>query len=184
MTAAVLAAGELLGEGGLAAFEVSNPVGWAILGGTALYLGWKWYQNANEKADEQGAQTPPGSTCNCPTNGEKSEEPVDVYIDHNKYPDSAGHVRDAQADGHPSEITVDRGDAADSRRRAAISGTPTVPGQDRDEYPPAVSKEGGSGASVRPVPFGDNRGAGASMGAQIRGLPNGTRIRIIPIAKP
>jgi YD repeat-containing protein len=40
--------------------------------------------------------------------------------------------------------------------------------------------EGGRGASVRPISPSDNRGAGACVGAQCRGLPDGTRIRIIP----
>jgi hypothetical protein len=52
-------------------------------------------------------------------------------------------------------------------------------GTDRDEYPPAVTAEGGAGASIRNIPPGDNRGAGASLGNQIRDVPNGGKIRIV-----
>ena len=48
-----------------------------------------------------------------------------------------------------------------------------------DEYPPAMFREGGQGSSVRPVTPRDNRGAGACIGNQCRGLPDGTRVRIV-----
>jgi hypothetical protein len=66
----------------------------------------------------------------------------------------------------------------------ARPGHATQPGTDRDEYPPAVTKQGGVGASVRNIPSSDNRGAGASVGQQIRDVPNGGKIRIIPKPKP
>lgn len=54
----------------------------------------------------------------------------------------------------------------------------TQAGKDRDEYPPAMFQEGGSGASVRHISPGDNRGAGSSIGAQCRGLACGTQVTI------
>ena len=36
-------------------------------------------------------------------------------------------------------------------RSQSLAGFPTKPGYDRDEYPPAMSREGGTGASVRYV---------------------------------
>jgi hypothetical protein len=54
----------------------------------------------------------------------------------------------------------------------------TEAGKDRDEYPPAMFDEGGSGASVRKINSGDNRGSGASMGAQCRGVACGTKVEI------
>ena len=176
------AAGEFLGEGGLAAAELSNPVGWAILGGTALYLGWRYFHSANQQADEAGAEHAPGAVCNCPPGGapaESSDEPKKIYIDPNAHPEAATHVQDAQASGHPSEVTVDRGADVARRCRVATSSTPSEAGKDRDEYPPAISKEGGSGSSVRNIPLGDNLGAGASMGGQLRDVPNGSRVQII-----
>jgi hypothetical protein len=41
-------------------------------------------------------------------------------------------------------------------------------------------KEGGRVASVKPIKPSDNRGAGSSMGHQLRQYPNGTKIRIKP----
>lgn len=103
----------------------------------------------------------------------------DVYVPSDKYPESAQHIQDAQNNGQPSVLTIDRG-GAQGRRAAAMNGQPTVPGRDRDEYPPAMFGEGGAGASVRPISPSDNRGAGSCVGAQCRGLPDGSRVRIVP----
>jgi hypothetical protein len=43
----------------------------------------------------------------------------------------------------------------------------TAPGKDRDEYPPALSVEGGAGADVKLITSGDNRSAGSTMKAQL-----------------
>jgi Deoxyribonuclease NucA/NucB len=51
--------------------------------------------------------------------------------------------------------------------------------KDRDEYPPAVSQEGGKGASVRPIDPSDNRGAESTMGKQMQSYPNGTQVEIV-----
>lgn len=45
--------------------------------------------------------------------------------------------------------------------------------------PPAMFREGGGGARTRAVTPRDNMGAGACIGNQCRGLPNGTRVRIV-----
>jgi hypothetical protein len=39
-------------------------------------------------------------------------------------------------------------------------------------------KEGGKGASVKPISPSDNRGAGSSMGHQLRKYPDGTKVKI------
>ncbi|HEY0141993.1 MAG TPA: NucA/NucB deoxyribonuclease domain-containing protein, partial [Thermoanaerobaculia bacterium] len=101
----------------------------------------------------------------------------EIVIDGKKYPNAARHVDDAQAAGKPSVVTVDR-QGASQRRKAATSGTPTVPGADRDEYPPAVAKEGGKGSSVRHIPAADNRGAGGSMGRQLQKFKDGAKVVI------
>ncbi len=103
----------------------------------------------------------------------------DVIVPADKYPESAGHIEDAQKDGHPDILTIDR-NGAKGRRAESMQGQPAVPGKDRDEYPPAMFEEGGKGSSVRPIAPSDNRGAGACIGAQFRGLPDGSRVRIIP----
>lgn len=79
-------------------------------------------------------------------------------------------------------MTIDRGGAA-QRRRESLKNIPPVKGADRDEYPPAMFEEGGSGASVRTITPSDNRGAGSCIGQQCRGLPNGETV-IIKTEKP
>ena len=113
----------------------------------------------------------------------KSTEPAPVYFDPNKYPQSAGHAKDAQNGGAPDVLTVRRV-GAPKRRQEALSGTEPQAGFDRDEYPPAATVEGGAGASVRLIDSSDNRGAGSSFGYQIRELPDGTRVRVIIGPKP
>jgi hypothetical protein len=88
---------------------------------------------------------------------------VYVVLSSAKYPQTTDHILDAQAAGHAALLHIDRENEA-LHREQAIGGFPTKPGYDRDEYPPAMSREGGTGASVRYVVPSDNRGAGATMG--------------------
>ena len=103
---------------------------------------------------------------------------VDVKLSKKKYPESAQHIEEAIKDGQPDTLTIDRGGAS-SRRKASLKGVDTVPGLDRDEYPPAMSLEGGTGASVKLINPSDNRGSGSSISSQLRKYPNGTKYRII-----
>ena len=100
-----------------------------------------------------------------------------VNVSRSRYPQSAEHIEQAQASGHPRTLTLDRG-GAKANRRDALRGTPARRGLDRDEYPPAVFREGGSGSSVRHISPSDNRGAGACIGNQCRVLPDGSRVQI------
>jgi hypothetical protein len=118
-----------------------------------------------------------------PATPASDQEAVEVTISRSKSPASAQHIDDAQAAGKPSLVTLDRSGAqgaarAAARGRAATSGTPTSSGMDRDEYPPKCCAQGGAGASVRSIPSGDNRSAGAQLGNQTRTLPDGTKVRI------
>lgn len=65
-----------------------------------------------------------------------------------------------------------------ARRAAAMKGKPRVRGLDRDEMPPAIAKEGGASASVKHIDPHDNRGSGASLGAQLRDLKDGDTFSI------
>ena len=56
---------------------------------------------------------------------------------------------------------------ATANRRASLRGIPTKKGFDRDEYPPAMSDEGGKGADVRYVRSAENRSAGSVMSHQL-----------------
>jgi hypothetical protein len=139
-------------------------------GGSAAFKG------ALNLIEKYGDRTAP---CNdCIYNSES--QPKEVVIDGSKHPEAAANAADAQKAGRPSELTVDRAGAAD-RRRESLQGTKPVPGKDRDEYPPAVFKEGGRGAQVRPINPSDNRGAGASIGQQIKDVPNGDKVKVTVI---
>jgi hypothetical protein len=48
---------------------------------------------------------------------------------------------------------------------------------DRDEWPMAMFRQGGKGASVKYVDRGNNRGLGAWIAARLRGLANGATVR-------
>jgi hypothetical protein len=100
-----------------------------------------------------------------------------VTVSKSKYPQSAKHIEDAQKKGHPKTLTVDRGGAS-KNRQDSLKGTPRKSGKDRDEYPPAMFKEGGKGASVRHIDPKDNRGAGSSIGKQTRGVKDGDQVKI------
>jgi RHS repeat-associated protein len=107
------------------------------------------------------------------------DEIISVPVSRDKYPDYAQHVEDARDAGHPEVLTLER-QYADDRREESTSPYPSRKneGLERDEYPPANSKEGGKGASVRYIPESQNGGAGATVGNYLRRYPNGTRFRI------
>ena len=100
-----------------------------------------------------------------------------VSVSRSRFPESAKHIEDAVASGKPNTLTINRGGAA-ANRRDSLRGVQIKPGLDRDEFPPAMFQEGGKGASVRHINRADNRGSGACIGAQCRGLPDGSRVRI------
>lgn len=100
-----------------------------------------------------------------------------IIVSKKKFPESAQHIEDAQKAGAPKTLTVDRVGAAE-RRRAALKGKEPEKGMDRDEYPPAMTKEGGENASVRNISSSDNRGSGACIGAQCRDVSDGGKIQI------
>ena len=101
-----------------------------------------------------------------------------VKIDSSKYPETASHIRDAQAKGYPSKLTVDRA-GAKANRAESLKGYDKIPGKQPDEYPPAMFKEGGKGADIRAISPSDNMGAGASMGNQLRNIKDGTIVEIV-----
>lgn len=104
--------------------------------------------------------------------------PVFVCIvDSALYPETAEHIRVAQDIGFPDILTLDRGGAAE-RRKASLAPIKASRIWDRDEYPCACFKEGGAGAHVMYVAGTDNRGAGSYMGWQMRGLPDGAKVRV------
>ena len=100
-----------------------------------------------------------------------------VIVDSRKHPQTAEHIKMAQTMGFPEFVTLGRTDAAE-RRKASLADVKASPIYDRDEWPMAVFEEGGQGANVVYIEGRDNRGAGSSIGWQMRGFPDGSRVRV------
>ena len=98
-------------------------------------------------------------------------------VDSALYPATAEHIRIAQNMGHPTRATIDRSGAS-QRRTESLHNTPTRREFDRDEYPMAMFREGGSGADIAYLDASDNRGTGCYLGWQLRGIPDGAEVRI------
>jgi RHS repeat-associated protein len=174
----VLDANGQVGEQLLPACLAGGPLdplcsaGLVLVGGTALYAAYQWAMAPSKpSAAATAAAMRQGPRCNgVPT----------VVVDSALYPQAAAHIQAAQAAGHPSVVTVDRGGAAERRRQSmSYVGMPTTPGYDRDEWPMAMFQEGGAGASVRYIEATDNRGAGRSVGAQCTPVPDGCQVKVI-----
>lgn len=109
-------------------------------------------------------------------------KPNDVVIDRAKHPQAAAHIEQAQKKGQPSVLHLDRAGAKTRRQEnlASIDRTrKPAPNYQRDEYPPAFTKENAGGTSVRWISGKDNAGAGATMRWQTDGLPDGAKIRVL-----
>lgn len=100
-----------------------------------------------------------------------------VIVDSRKYPQTAEHIRMAQTMGFPEFVTLGRADAAE-RRKASLADVKASQIYDRDEWPMAVFEEGGQRANIVYIEGRDNRGAGSSIGWQMRGFPDGSRVRV------
>ncbi len=101
----------------------------------------------------------------------------EVTLSRSLHGEAAQHAEDAIRAGKPDILTIDRAGAA-ANRQASTGALDKVAGKHLDEYPPAMFKEGGAGASVRPINPRDNMSAGACIGNACRGLPDGTQVRI------
>ena len=101
-----------------------------------------------------------------------------LKLDSKIYPETAQHIKEAIAKGHPSTVRW-APTGAKQNRKASLFGIPCEVGKDRDEWPMACFKEGGAGASVKCIDPSDNRGAGSSIGHAIRGaqIQNGAKIK-------
>lgn len=100
-----------------------------------------------------------------------------IRVSRSRFGEAAEHIFDAQRAGHPSMLTTARA-SANANRAAARRGYARVAGKDLDEYPPAMFKEGGRGASIRAISRSSNRSARAFIGQRARNFPNGSRVRI------
>lgn len=102
-----------------------------------------------------------------------------VHLDPARWPNIAVHVQQAtDRDGRPRHLHIDRPDA-DAHRAAALVGVPTRRGFDRDEYPPAMSAEGGADSTVVYVSSSENRSQGAAMGAALSPFCEGQMFELV-----
>lgn len=141
----------------------------ALLGAARGAIAKRAINPGAQQASKQAAQQAAG-------------KPRDVIIQRSKHPEAASHIEHVQKNGQPTILHIDRPGAPD--RRAAATGRVSLkrkpsPHYERDEYPPAMTKEGGHNANVRYIDPHDNRGAGSSMRAQTRDLPDGSKIRVV-----
>lgn len=112
---------------------------------------------------------------------QRQQSSVYVELSRSRYPQSTDHIADAIAAGQPALLHIDR-ENADRHREQALEGHPPRDGFDRDEWAPAMSREGGANSDVRYIDPSDNRGAGSSMGNQLEAWCEDQpfRIRITP----
>jgi RHS repeat-associated protein len=101
----------------------------------------------------------------------------EITLSRKLHGEAAEHAADAIKAGKPDILTIERA-GAPANRQASTGSLDKVAGKHLDEYPPAMFKEGGAGASVRPISPRDNMSSGACIGNACRGLPDGTRVRI------
>lgn len=109
-----------------------------------------------------------------------------VNVSQGKYPAIVAHIRYAQSHGQPRLMRVNRSGASERRARLlawwqARHPQPKGDHMDLDEQAPAMARSSWR-ADVRPVPESENRAQGASMGGQLRGVPDGAcfRWRFVP----
>jgi hypothetical protein len=100
-----------------------------------------------------------------------------IDVSQGKYPSIAAHIRYSWTKGTPKVLRVNRAGASERRARLLSWWTARHPQPrgdhlDLDEQAPAMARASWK-ADVRPVPEGQNRSQGASMGGQLRGVPNG-----------
>lgn len=136
-----------------------------------------------------GQTSPP-----CKTIADPSALAVNLADDLNA--EAIEHVRDSVARGQPRVVHWDPA-GAEARRDASLRGFPTwgqlsldrrkaidpdhfALAHDRDEYPPAASREGGAGADVAYILSADNRSAGSRMRSQVEDYCVGTAFLLEP----
>ena len=87
------------------------------------------------------------------TQGDGKTHDIVLTLDKSEYKDTFGHIEDYITGKIPGKkandiFTIDR-DMASAQRAKSLDGVPTKKGFDRDEFPMAMFKEGGTGASIR-----------------------------------
>lgn len=105
---------------------------------------------------------------------------VIVNLNNRRHRHILDHAWDAIRGGQPALLHWDPKDARrhrDQWHRKQGAEFPTKPGYDRDEYPPAASREGGADTDLRYVRSTENRSAGSKMGEQLHPYCEGQAFR-------
>jgi len=169
--------GKIWGEGSDG--QKLSMLGGSILGGWMGIKGGVKF-NENYTISVQGLGSNLGNVRIVPKQLQQLETPnvsKEINLSRNLHGEAAEHAADAIRAGKPDILTINR-TGTHANRSQSIGKLNKVPGKHLDEYPPAMFKEGGVGASVRAISPRDNMSAGACLGNACRGLPDGTKIRI------
>lgn len=105
-----------------------------------------------------------------------------------KHPESAKHVKEAQALGLPRIVTVDR--LGTDARRNLVNKLPAMitcratnkliyPNNDCDEYPQAVFKENNGTPSIKTILSSDNRGSGSKIGYYLGSIADNDQVEVV-----
>jgi len=142
-----------------------------------------------------GGSTPPPSQAQAPRptpSCVRTDRVQPIGFSRTKYPNIRQHYIVAISKGWPRILVINR-KGTDARRDRLLdeSGLGTMPGSDRDEYPPAVGRGRGSRAlrrginpvgwmaSVRLVPSGENRSHGSALGSKLRRFCDRQKFRYV-----
>ncbi|WP_192985850.1 RHS repeat-associated core domain-containing protein, partial [Pseudomonas sp. EggHat1] len=109
--------------------------------------------------------------------GDGKTHDIVLELTRKQYKQAFGHIQAVIKKTGLDIFTINRAGAARNRKNS-LSGYPTKKGKDRDEFPMAMFKEGGKGASVRYIDPSDNRGAGSSISHALDPYPDGTTVKI------
>ena len=139
-----------------------------------------------------GSSSPPAPARPAKPSCVRTSRVQPIGFSRTKYPRIRAHYIAAVRKGWPRILVVNRrGDDARRDRLLDESGLGTMPGLDRDEYPPAVGRGRGSKglrrginpvgwmASVRYVPSSENRSHGSALGIKLRRFCNGQQFRYV-----
>ena len=113
------------------------------------------------------------------TDGDGITHDIVATISKSDFPETAQHIQDAIKNGQPKIVTMDRFTPRKDvkiRRSEALKDVKIEKGLDRDEWPMAMFKEGGQGASIRHISPSDNRGAGAAIMQALKGYDGKMKI--------
>lgn len=189
----------LCGCGAVDVIDSSNAKSQATFASCATYASQSEAQKAWEAAGKPRGRDGDGDGLVCESAGRDSKgsaktkdcrlvrKVVAIGISTTRSPETVAHFEDAKRRGYPEVLTIDRA-GADLNREQSLAGIPTAAGKQRDEYPPAISKEGGIAeigpskgrrADVRLIDETDNSRSGASMGVKLRQYCDGQKFMLV-----